>query len=99
MRPGRFLVFYCNVGDPINFKMIQCNIDKRSRNQVLHRGVFISRILELSGYNSSLAPKNGSYFHFDKSTGRLEKYSSKHKCIADTPNMIIARGGEEGGVK
>ena len=41
MHPGRFLGFAWSIGDPMTFKVIQCNEDLRKRNIVLHRGVVV----------------------------------------------------------
>ena len=61
MHPGRFVGFAFNVGDPITFKVLQCNEDPHKRNIVFHRGVVVPRSPTEIGYNSALAPKSDAY--------------------------------------
>ena len=58
MHPGRFMGFACNIGDPVNFKVLQCNGNPHKRNVVVHRGVAVPRYLTAAGYNYALAPKS-----------------------------------------
>ena len=37
----RFVGFTCNIGDPMNFKVIQCNAYPHKRNIVVYRGVVV----------------------------------------------------------
>ena len=62
MHPSRFVGFSCNVGDPITFKVIQCNIYPCKRNLEVHRGVVVPCNSSVIGYNSALAPKSDDYF-------------------------------------
>ena len=62
MHPGMFVTSACNVGDPMTFKVLQCNEDPRKRNIVLHRGAVVLHSPTATGYNSALAPKSDAYF-------------------------------------
>ena len=45
MNPGRSMGFEWNIGDPVTFKVLQCNKDPHKRNIVVHRGVVIPQSL------------------------------------------------------
>ena len=45
MNPGRSMGFEWNIGDPVTFKVLQCNKDLHKRNIVVHRGVVIPQSL------------------------------------------------------
>ena len=62
MRPGRFMGFAWNIGDPMTFKVLQCNKNPHKQNVVFHRGVVVPLSRTATGYNSSLAPNIDAYF-------------------------------------
>ena len=62
MHPGRFVGFAWNIGDPMTFKVIQCNEDPHKRNIVVHRGVAVPCSMTAIRYNYALAPKSDAYF-------------------------------------
>ena len=62
MHPGRFVWFAWGIGNPMTFKVLQCNEDPRKRNIVLHRGAVVPHSQTTTGYNSALAPKSDAYF-------------------------------------
>ena len=64
IRPGRFLGFTCNIGEPMTFKLIQCKEYPHKRNIVIHKGVLVPRSLKEIGYNSSLVPKSDTYLPY-----------------------------------
>ena len=43
MHSGRFVGFAWNVGDPMNFKVLQCNEDIYKQNIVVRRGFVVPR--------------------------------------------------------
>ena len=61
MQPMRFVGFAQNVGDPMNFKVIECNEDPHKKNIVVHRGVVVQRSTKAIGYNYALTPKSDNY--------------------------------------
>ena len=61
MYPRRFFGFAWNVGDPMNFKVIQCNNDPYKHNYVVHRGLFVPLNSAVIAYNYAPAPKGDSY--------------------------------------
>ena len=62
MRPGNFMGFDWNIGDPMTFKLIHCNAYAHKRNVVVLRGVVILSSLTETGNNSALVPKSDTYF-------------------------------------
>ena len=62
MHPGMFIGFTWSIGDPMTFKVLQCNKYLHKRNIVVHRGVIVPRSLTATGYNSALAPNSDTYF-------------------------------------
>ena len=77
IHPGRFVGFAWNVGDPMTFKVLMCNIDPHKRNMVAHRGAVVPRNLEATGYNSALAPNIDAYFP-QGSFIRWDPYHTSH---------------------
>ena len=53
--------FACSIGEPMTYKVIQCNTDPLKRNMVVYRGVIVLRTLSSTGYNSLLVPKSDAY--------------------------------------
>ena len=53
--------FACSIGEPMTYKVIQCNTDPLKRNMVVHRGGIILHTLSSTEYNSLLVPKIGAY--------------------------------------
>ena len=49
MHPGRFVGFTWNIGDPMIFKVIQCNEDLNKQNVVVHRGFIVPHYLTATG--------------------------------------------------
>ena len=43
MHPGMFIGFTWSIGDPMTFKVLQCNKYPHKRNIVVHRGVTVLR--------------------------------------------------------
>ena len=41
MHPGRFVWFTWNIGDPMTFKVLQCNEDPHKWNIFVNRGVIV----------------------------------------------------------
>ena len=62
MRPGRFVGFAWIIGDPMTFKLLQCNEYLRKRNIVLHICVVVPRSPTATWYNYAWVPKIGAYF-------------------------------------
>ena len=50
------------VGNPMNFKVLQCHANPHQRDQVLHRGDVVPCALDAAVYNSDLQPKSDHYF-------------------------------------
>ena len=69
MNTERFAGFALGIGDPMTFKVLQCNEDMRKWNNVLHRGVVVPRSLTATGYNSDLVPKSDAYLPDMQSEG------------------------------
>ena len=61
MQPRRFVGFAWNIGDPMTFKVLQCNEDPHKKNIVFHRGVIVPRYPTAIGYKSALPPKSEDY--------------------------------------
>ena len=61
MHSRRFMGFAWNIGDPMTFKVLQCNTDLHKRNMVVHRGVVVPRNLAAMGYNYALVSKSDAY--------------------------------------
>ena len=61
MHPRRCVGFAWNIGDPLNFKVLQCNEYPHNRNIVVHIGVVFPRSRTSIGCNSSLAPNSDAY--------------------------------------
>ena len=53
-------------GDPMTFKVLQCNADPKFSNRVLHRGTVVPRAVNSVGYNSALQPKSDAYFPVER---------------------------------
>ena len=62
MQPSRFVGFAYNIGDPITFKMLQCNIDPHKRNFEVHRDILVPCNSVAVGYNSAIGPKIDANF-------------------------------------
>ena len=69
MHPGRFVGFAWATGDPMTFKVLQCNTDPKFSIRVLHRGTVVPRAEESAGYNSALQPKSDAYFPVERPNG------------------------------
>ena len=99
MNPGRFAWFAWNVGDPINFKVLQFDTNPHKHNMLVQRGDVVLRNLEATGYNSDLAPKSDAYLpevHLEG--GPPSKPSTpEHQGTVDPPKYFHTRGGEENG--
>ena len=97
MHPGVFMGFACNIGDPMTFKVLQCDEDPHNHNIVVYRGVVVLRSLTATGYNYALAPKSDSYFpNFQVECGPPNKIvPSEHQGAMDILDISIAcRGGK-----
>ena len=87
--------FAWNVGNPMYFKVLQCNTDSHNLNMVVQRGVAVPCNWSETGYNSALDPKSDTYFPDVQLEGdppsKLD--TQENQGIADTPNIAIAEGG------
>ena len=86
---------YRNVGDPITFKVHQCNEDLYKRNICVHRGVVVPRSQTSLGYNSTLAPKSEAYFSYVQLEGGATSKISPlcHQGTVGPPNITISEVG------
>ena len=62
MPPRMFVGFAWDIGDPVTFKVLQCNEDPHKRNIVVHKGIAVLRSPTAIGFNSSLVPNSDDYF-------------------------------------
>ena len=78
----------------MKFKLLQCNTDKRRRNQALCRGVLVPHILESLGYSSALSPKSDVSLSLvqHEDDWPIKTALSEQNKIADTLNNSIAEG-------
>ena len=97
MRPGRFVGFAWNGGEPTTFKALQCNEDLHNQDIVLHRGVIVPLSLTAIGHNSALAPKSDAYFptvQVESGATRKPPHSgTRGPCTP--PSITIAEGGRK----
>ena len=96
MHPGRFVIFACNIGDPLTFKVLQCNEDPQNCNVVVHRGIVVPHSLTEKGYNCALAPKSDAYFPVVQVEGgdTSKTVPLEHQGTVYPPDITIT---EEGG--
>ena len=97
MHPGRFMGFAWETGDPMTFKVLQCNADPKVLNRVLHRGTVAPRAVNAVGYNSALQPKSDAYFLVERP---LDGTSGKAMPLVplgtvNPPDNAIAEGGRK----
>ena len=95
MHPGRFMAFTWNVGDPMTFKMLQCNANPHKCNMVVHRGVIITRNLEVTGYRSDLGPKSDASLpevNLESGPSIITAIPGQ-KGTMDLPDISISEGG------
>ena len=97
MHPGRFVGFAWATGDPMTFKVLQCNTDPKFPNRVLHRGTIVPRAEESVGYNSALQPKSDAYFPVERSNGGTsgEAVPSAPLGTVNPPDNTNAEGGRK----
>ena len=97
MYPGRFMWFAWATGDPMNFNVLQCHADPKSRSRVLHRGTVVPRYFNSVGYNSSLQPNSDAYFPVEKPLDGIDGKSLPSAAleIVNPPNNGIAEGGRK----
>ena len=95
MNPGRFMGFSWDIGDPMNFKVLQCHGDTKKRAHIMYRGAAVPCSLDASGYNSALQPKSDAYFPDVRSEdgGSSKTTPSPHQGIVDPPDNFIPEGG------
>ena len=95
MYPRRFFGFAWNVGDPMNFKLLQFNTDLHKHNVGLHRGVVIPSNSEEIEYNSALAPKSYSYLPevILKGFSPSKPSAPEHQGTMNPQDIAIAEGG------
>ena len=92
MHPRRFVGFAWNIGDPMTFKVLQCNEDPHKRNDIFRRDFFFHRYLKVTGYNSALAPKSDAYFPVMQVEGGETRKTVplEHQGTVDPPDIYIA---------
>ena len=97
MQPRRFVGFSCNVGDPMTFKVLQCNTNPHQRNVVVHRSVVTPRNSAEIGYNYSLAPKSDDYFLEVslEDAPPIKPTTPEQQVTLDPPNIAISEGGSK----
>ena len=90
-----FVGFAWNVGDPMTFKVLQCNEDLHERNIVVHRGVVVPRSLTSIGYNSALEPNSDAYFPDVQVEGGATSKTDPlgHQGTVNPPDITIAEVG------
>ena len=95
MHPKRFIGFAWNVGEPITFKVLQCNSDPHKRNIIFHRGVFVLGSITSTGYNSALAPNRDAYLPSVQVEGgpHSKTIPSEHQSNVNPPNSSTEEGG------
>ena len=95
MHPGRFIGFAWIIGDPMTFRVLQCNDDMNKRHAVVHRGVAVPRSPTATGYNPVLAPKIDSYFPVVQVEGGATRKTVplEHQGTVDPPDISIEEGG------
>ena len=95
MNPGRFAGVACNIGESMNFKVLQFNEDLHKRNIFFNRGVIVPHSPIEIGYSSALAPKSNNYFPDVKVEGGATSKTSilGHQGTVDPPNITITEGG------
>ena len=92
---GSFFRFSWNVDDPMNFKVIHYNNDLHNRNMVVHRGVIITRNLEVTGYRSDLGPKSDASLpevNLESGPSIITAIPGQ-KGTMDLPDISISEGG------
>ena len=94
MHPGRFIGFAWIIGDPMTFRLLQCNDDMNKRHAVVHRGVAVPRSPKATGYNPVLAPKIDSYFPVVQVEGGATSKTVplEHQGTVDPPDISITLG-------
>jgi len=97
MHPGRFVGFAWATGDPMTFKVLQCNVDPKVSNRILHRGTVVPRAIESAGYNSALQPKSDAYFPVERPYGGTtgKAVPSVPLGTVNPPDNAIAEGGRK----
>ena len=97
MHPGRFVRFAWATGDPMTFKVLQCNADPKFPNRVLYCGTVVPRAEESVGYNSALQPKSDAYFPvvrpLDRTSGKAMQ--SVPLGTVNPPDNANAEGGRK----
>ena len=97
MHPGRFVGFAWATGDPMTFKVLQCNADPKFPNRVLNRGTVVPRAEESVGYNYALQPKSDAYFPVARPHGGTsgEAVPSVPRGTVNPPDNANAEGGRK----
>ena len=92
MHPGRFIGFAWIIGDPMTFRVLQCNDDMHKRHAVVHRSIAVPRSPTATGYNFVLAPKIDSYFTVVQVEGGAtsKNVPLEHQGTVDPPDIYIA---------
>ena len=95
MNPGRFAGVACNIGESMNFKVIQCNAYPHKRNIVVYRGVVVPHSLTEIGYNSALTPKSDAYLLDVQVEGVATTKTAPlgHQGTVEPPDITITEGG------
>ena len=87
--------FAWNIGDPMTFKVLQCNENLHKRDVVVHRVVVFPRSQIATGYNYALAPKSDNYLPFVQVEGGVtnKNVPLEHQGTVDLPYISIPEGG------